>query len=132
MYLYMLNEEEQFAFLNLCTEIMKVSGCPYEKQKKIINEYCNECNTFYIHYADLNNISDPELIYKDSDYIAKKIAVFEALALAYSDNILEKSEDEVIKVFAEKIGISDCYDKIRNTAKKYMKTYNEIEDYINS
>lgn len=132
MYLYLLNEEEQIAFLDLCTEIIKNSGCPYEKQKKIINEFCYEWNTLYIHYDDMSNTEEPTEVFSKSQESIKKVALFEALSLAFSDNILEQSEHTVIYKFAKEIGLENIYEDLKKAAQEYAQVFNDIEEYINN
>ena len=127
MYLYLLNEDEQLGFLNLCTNIVKNSHCDIEKQREIIKEYCFECNMLYIHYPE-EDTPDPEESFNNSENYAKKIAVFEALLLAYSDSVLESSEADVIYNFAYSIGLNNKdYNDLKNLAKEYSDKKMNLE-----
>ena len=131
MFLYILNDNEKFAFLNLCSRVAKASKCSTKIQRSAIEKLAYECDINYIVFNDLENgVEDLELYFKKSSLAKRKAVLFEIICFALSDSLLEATEQKIIYDFAEKINMTAYYSTAKEVAKKYISKKNSLEKYF--
>jgi len=105
MFLNRLKKKEQVAFLEIAHHIARSDNDFSNDQKDIITKYCAEMGIEDIKYKEkkfdinktLSKIKSPE---------SQKIVLLEIMALVYSDNILHKEEEKILKTMTKKFGLS--------------------------
>lgn len=105
MLLIQLETQEKFAFLRLAHYIAKADGIYIEEEKEIIEEYC-----FEMGIDDFGGFDDAFELERVLEYFkskkSRKIVLLELMILAHSDDLYDKSENNLLNKIAEKFEIS--------------------------
>jgi len=95
MFLNRLGKKEKIAFLELAHHIARSDNNFSEEEKTIIDTYCFEMQLEDIIY-NKESFSLEENLAVFENKMSKNVVLLELMALIYSDNIVEKQEQEII------------------------------------
>ena len=106
MFLSKLSLNEKKAFLKIAHHVARSDDDFSEKQKMIIDQYCDEMSINDIDFDEkqFNLYSELEQIL-DSE--SQKIILLELMALVYSDDLLHESEKEVLDAMVKDFGLTE-------------------------
>ena len=95
MFLNRLNEDEKVAFLELAHHMARSNNDFSQAQQSIIGQYCLEMQIEDINYDEKDyNLS--EILKKIDNKSSQKIVLLEIMALVYSNQKIDKEEQEVL------------------------------------
>lgn len=131
MFLNQLSNEEKNAFISLSVKISEANGVFDEVERAMIQEYCKEMEIPFFNKEKADSVDAIVEVFKTATDHIKRIVILEALGLAYSDGQLDHEENNLMRSFAEKIGIEDnMYKEIGELLNKYNAVLAEFTEKI--
>lgn len=131
MFLNQLSNEEKNAFISLSVKISEANGVFDEVERAMIQEYCKEMEIPFFNKEKADSVDAIVEVFKTATDHIKRIVILEALGLAYSDGQLDHEENNLMRSFAEKIGIEDnMYKEIGELLNKYNAVLAELTEKI--
>lgn len=131
MFLNQLSNEEKNAFISLSIKISEANGVFDEVERVMIQEYCKEMEIPFFNTEKADSIDAIVEVFKNATDHVKRIVILEVLGLAYSDGQLDYEEDNLMRSFAEKIGIGESiYKEIGELLNKYNVVLAELIEKI--
>ena len=132
MYLTLLKHEEKKLFLNLVVILASSDGNYSDKEKSMINGYCQEMGIPYMLDNQDSVLEDVvSKINQSCDTKTKKIMVFEAIGLAVSDNIFHQSERVIIKKMMDIFKLDKGFDeKCEAAINEYMSFQTKLNELV--
>ena len=133
MYLSYLNEKQKYLFLEFAYCLAVSDGDYSIEEENLMNAYCDEMSIRF----DLNKITDklPEKIIEKINFECnqqeKKIFIFEALGLIFSDLTYTDSEKKIINIALEKFKLKKEFsEKCECIIKEYMNLQDRLNNLI--
>ncbi len=130
MYLSMLSEKRKNDFLELAYHMALINNDFSEKERIMIENYCNEMQIAIpevIHTKPIDEII--ESMRSECTMAEKKIMIFEILGLALVDGNYDKSEERIVEEIAKALEIGESF---LQESKKVLQEYIEIQGKINT
>ena len=107
MFLNSLNKVEKVAFLELAHHMARSNNDFDDIQKSIIGQYCLEMQIEDIEY-DEKTFDILTTLKKIDEAKSKKIILLEIMALVYSNNQIDKEEQEVLDIIVNELNLSSA------------------------
>lgn len=133
MFTMLLNHEQRKEFIKLVHHLANCDNHIHQKEKELIEHYLYETRlsyddiTFYEDGIDFEKVRN---IFKESR--AKKIALFELIALSYTDSNLSSEEYDFIVKLSEILEIDKSeLDKFIELGRRLLEIIEEINRLIN-
>jgi len=127
MFLNQLSYQEKKMFLDLSIHIAKSNNELAAEEKAMISAYCTEMQLPPIEIYTTEPLETVTSYFALADIHVKKIVILEILGLAYVDGEYDENELNMIKKFADEIGVSDdIYNKLHDAIKEYYVICNKL------
>lgn len=131
MFLNQLSDREKNAFISLSVRLSEANGVFDESEKEMIQEYCKEMGIPFFNAEKADTIDSVIDVFKISTSHIKKIVILESLGLAYADGKLDAEESELMRDFAEKIGLDETtFNEVETLLNKYLVVFAELVEKI--
>jgi tellurite resistance protein len=125
MFLKSLSQREKEAFLELAYYMANIDGDFAKEEREMIDFYLLEMEIE--DNITLNSIrSLDEILGEFQSQYSKKVAMLEIIGIVYSDDILDESEDEVLREMARRFNFSNTTLEIyKNWTKSMLALTNQ-------
>lgn len=106
MFLYLLNDKESEAFLELAAKAMQVNGKEKDCELAVLDQFRLELgkNDYNLQETRMSDLID---IFLASSAPAKRSAIIELSSILYADEEIDKKEKAWIIDLAKKIGVPE-------------------------
>ena len=131
MFLNELSYQEKKMFLDLSVHVAKANNELAAEEKALISAYCNEMQLPAIELYETEPLETITAYFALADDRVKKIILLEIFGLAYVDGTFDDDEVNMVKKFADNIGISDqLYDKLHEGIKEYYDVCHKLAEVL--
>lgn len=131
MFLNELTFQEKKMFLDLSIHVAKANDVLAAEEKAMISAYCTEMQMPAIELYETEPLETVTSYFALADDHVKKIVMLEMFGLVYADGDFDKEETNMVKRFAEEIGISkELYNKLHKAIKEYYLICNELAEVV--
>ena len=131
MFLNELSYQEKKMFLDLSIHVAKANDELAAEEKALISAYCNEMQLPAIELYETEPMETVTAYFELADMRVKKIVLLEIFGLAYVDGSFDEKEIEMVKKFADAIGITEpVYDKLHESIKEYYDVCHKLAEVL--
>lgn len=129
MYLSMLNEKQKENFLELAYQMAFIDNSLDEKEKIMLESYCNEMQISVPEVICGGSIDEIiESMKKECTEVEKKIVLFEILGLALLDGNYDEGEKKLVEDISKEFGMEEGF---LQEVEKTLMEYIELQDRMN-
>lgn len=130
MYLSMLNEEQKGMFLELAYQLALIDNDFSEKERAMIESYCNEMQIAVPEVIRAKPIDEVIGTMKSECTMQeKKIMIFEMLGLVLVDGHYDDAEKKAVEEIMRIFGIEESFAK---ESERVLEEYVKLQDRMNS
>ena len=123
MFLYLLNEKEGKAFMELAVQAMKVNGEEKECEKAELETYLTELNLAGYSIVGIS-LEDAASVFKFSSIPVKRSVIIELCGILYADKEIDNNEINWIHT------LSDIFQLSRDETDRLIRWSKDFSDFL--
>ena len=123
MFLYLLNEKEGKAFMELAVQAMKVNGEEKECEKAELETYLTELNLADYSIVGIS-LEDAASVFKFSSIPVKRSVIIELCGILYADKEIDNNEINWIHT------LSDIFQLSRDETDRLIRWSKDFSDFL--
>lgn len=132
MYLNLLNEEAKEVFLDLCINLAESDDDFCQKEKNLIDQFCQEMNIKHRYMAKLSLDKSLNRLNELCDERGKRAVTAEIIGLVIADEVISDSESKILQQITEKFSISHIeMEKLRGLVNELYELYKRFNLFLN-
>lgn len=132
MYLNLLNEEAKEVFLDLCINLAESDDDFCQKEKNLIDQFCQEMNIKHRYMAKLSLDKSLNRLNELCDERGKRAVTAEIIGLVIADEVISDSESKILQQITEKFSISHIeMEKFIGLVNELYELYKRFNLFLN-
>ena len=132
MYLNLLNEEAKEVFLDLCINLAESDDDFCQKEKNLIDQFCQEMNIKHRYMAKLSLDKSLNRLNELCDERGKRAVTAEIIGLVIADEVISDSESKILQKIKEKFSISHIeMEKLIGLVNELYELYKRFNLFLN-
>ena len=132
MYLNLLNEEAKEVFLDLCINLAESDDDFCQKEKNLIDQFCQEMNIKHRYMAKLSLDKSLNRLNELCDERGKRAVTAEIIGLVIADEVISDSESKILQQITEKFSISHIeMEKLIGLVNELYELYKRFNLFLN-
>ena len=132
MFLSYLNDEAKELFMDVALNVAAINQEITEDEKKTLDLYYQELGIEHRGYkARQNEYDTVQKLSKTTNLVEKKIVVFECVAIAYADGVIDMAENQYLKDMCDAFDMStEILEAMKNLIVELVDVHTRIYNIV--